>query len=82
VDLKSRNGTFVNSQPVQSKVLRNDDIISIGEYRLKVICPPEFSGAAGEADMADTAKMRNFEDARRERAEAAQRIMEMQQRKA
>jgi len=82
VDLKSRNGTFVNSRPVLSKVLRDSDIISIGEYRLKVVCPPAFSGLGVEADMADTAKMKTFEDARREREEAIRQIMEMRQQKA
>jgi type II secretory pathway predicted ATPase ExeA len=39
IDLKSRNGTRVNDQRVNSQVLINDDVISIGEYRLKVIDP-------------------------------------------
>ena len=37
IDLKSRNGTRVNDQRVSSQVLINDDVISIGDYRLKVI---------------------------------------------
>ncbi len=37
VDLKSRNGTMVNGQRVTKQVLVNNDIISLGEHRLKFI---------------------------------------------
>lgn len=70
IDLKSRNGTFVNSRRVQSKVLLHNDIISLGEHRLKMVY------AAGHAtiqiqdpDLADTAKMKNIAAARRQREE-------------
>ena len=39
-DMKSRNGTFVNSKPIESRVLRNNDVVALGDYRIKVICPP------------------------------------------
>jgi type II secretory pathway predicted ATPase ExeA len=68
LDLKSRNGTFVNSRRIRSKVLLHHDIISLGDHRLKLMY------AAGQPpieiedpDLADTAKMKNIADARRVR---------------
>jgi hypothetical protein len=37
VDLKSRNGTFVNARRISSKVLLHNDIIMIGDHRIKMI---------------------------------------------
>ena len=34
-DLDSTNGTLVNGQPVKKHVLRHNDVIDIGKYRLK-----------------------------------------------
>jgi len=39
VDLKSRNGTYVNGEPVKNHVLINNDIISLGDHRLKFVDP-------------------------------------------
>ena len=79
VDLKSRNGTFVNSKPVKSQVLRNNDIISLGDFRLKVIMPASFAGVStGRIDEADTTKMMTLEDARRARKDEHLRQAEMQ----
>jgi general secretion pathway protein A len=39
VDLNSRNGTFVNGKRVKHHVLINDDVISLGDHRLKYIDP-------------------------------------------
>jgi hypothetical protein len=39
IDLNSHNGTRVNNRPVKSQVIINDDIIEIGEYRMKVVDP-------------------------------------------
>lgn len=65
IDLKSRNGTFVNSQRVTSKALRDSDILVVGEHRIKL----DFAGAQAEIDleglgMVDTAKMRSITVAR------------------
>ena len=66
VDLKSRNGTFVNARRVTSKVLLDNDIIMIGDHRIKMIY------ASGNPkvkldypDVADTAKFKSIADARR-----------------
>jgi hypothetical protein len=37
VDLNSRNGIYVNKKRVKSQVLINNDIISLGNYRLKFV---------------------------------------------
>jgi len=65
IDLKSRNGTFVNSRPVSSKVLHDNDIVVIGDHRIKL----KFAGAQPDSDLdglgiAGTAKMRSIVDAR------------------
>ena len=79
VDLKSRNGTLVNSKPVQSQVLRNNDIISLGDFRLKVIMQASFAGAlSSDMDEVDTTKMMTLEDARRARKDEHLRHMEIQ----
>ncbi len=68
VDLRSRNGTYVNGRRIQSKVLLHNDIISLGGHRLKMIYPEGHSTIEIEdPDLSDTAKMKNIADARRER---------------
>lgn len=68
IDLKSRNGTFVNSRRVRSKVLLHNDIISLGDHRMKMVYAAGHSSIEIEdPDLADTAKMKNIADARRER---------------
>jgi len=39
VDLKSRNGIYVNGKRVKNHVLINDDVISLGDHRLKFVDP-------------------------------------------
>ena len=39
VDLKSRNGTFINGKRVKQHVLINNDIIFLGDHRLKFVDP-------------------------------------------
>lgn len=68
IDLNSTNGTFVNSRRIKTRVLHNDDIISMGDHRMKLIYP-----AAGlrtdfdDFDVADTATMQNIASARKKR---------------
>jgi len=65
IDLRSHNGTFVNAQPVDRYLLRDSDIVEIGNYRLKAYLPDEFMPARGEAFATDdTARMKTIEDAR------------------
>lgn len=68
VDMKSRNGTYVNSKRVRNRILRNNDVVSIGDYRIKVICPATYAATVKpDGELADTWKMQTFEDARRAR---------------
>lgn len=68
VDLKSRNGTFVNSRRVQSKVLLHNDIVSVGDHRMKMVYADGHSSIEIEdPELADTSKMKNIADARRAR---------------
>ena len=39
VDLKSKNGTFVNGKRVIQQVLINNDIVSMGDHRIKFLDP-------------------------------------------
>ncbi len=68
IDLKSRNGTFVNSRRIRSKVLLHNDIVSLGDHRMKMVYATGHSSIEIEdPDLADTAKMKNIADARRAR---------------
>jgi pSer/pThr/pTyr-binding forkhead associated (FHA) protein len=69
LDLKSRNGTYVNSKRVERQILNNNDVLALGDYRIKLILPVNAKAvAAAGMDVADTARMKNLADARREKA--------------
>ncbi len=69
VDLNSSNGTFVNSRRVKTRILRHDDIISLGDHRIKMIFPAAGSRTDfDDLDVADTATMQNIASARRKRS--------------
>ena len=65
MDLNSTNGTFVNSRRVSNHVLIDDDIISIGNHRIK-FCDPHARqrGSLDGLEFADTAIMKTLEDMR------------------
>lgn len=61
VDLNSSNGTYVNSRRIKTRVLRDSDVISLGDHRIKML----FARAGlrtdlEDAELADTATMRNI----------------------
>ncbi len=69
LDLNSTNGTTVNSRVVQKTVLRNDDVITLGHYKLKIEGLPALSPEMDEKISAsDTMTMQNLTDIRRARA--------------
>ena len=69
IDLNSTNGTTVNSIEVPKTVLRNNDILSLGRHRLKLVNAPQLSADMEEkVRAADTVIMKNLEDVRRSRA--------------
>jgi len=47
-DLNSTNGTLVNGQPIKKHILRNNDIVELGKYKLKFM--------AGEAEGAESSE--------------------------
>ncbi|MCH9696217.1 MAG: FHA domain-containing protein [Gammaproteobacteria bacterium] len=70
VDLNSTNGTTVNSVQVQTKVLRSNDVITLGQHRLKLEHAPEYSRDVDERiDIAETQTLMQFDDIRRARAQ-------------
>lgn len=44
IDLNSSNGVFVNGERIRRQVLRNGDIVEMGEYRLKLVSVKEGAG--------------------------------------
>lgn len=83
VDLNSANGTSVNSRRVKRTVLRNNDIVTIGDHRIKVLhaASPALSDIE-DPDLADTAKMQSISDARRAKFRREAQVVSPTQRKA
>jgi pSer/pThr/pTyr-binding forkhead associated (FHA) protein len=70
VDLNSTNGTLVNSKMVLKRVLRNNDIISLGRYRLKIENVPALDEELDRRiKMTDTITLQDIADLRRKRAQ-------------
>lgn len=68
-DLNSTNGTTVNSIEVQKRLLRSNDIITLGRHRLKIEnAPPVSEEINQQIDVADTVTLKNLADIRRVRA--------------
>lgn len=66
MDLNSSNGTMVNSRRVSNHVMRHDDIVSIGNHRLKFVYPEaERAPESDDPGMADTVIMKTLDDMRR-----------------
>lgn len=55
-DLGSTNGTLVNGSPVKKHILRDNDVIEIGKYKLKFVGEAPVAHPAGEASMEDFEK--------------------------
>jgi len=47
-DLNSTNGTLVNGQPIKKHILRNNDVIELGKYKLKYMSGDEVGAASGD----------------------------------
>ena len=65
MDLNSTNGTFVNAKRVSNHVLLHDDVITVGQHKIKFDDP--FATRRHEldgAEFADTAIMKTLEDMR------------------
>lgn len=69
IDLNSTNGTTVNSRVALKTILRSDDVITLGRYRLKIENAPEIDYEMDERiKTSDTMTMQNLVDLRRSRA--------------
>lgn len=69
LDLNSVNGTTVNSVQISCTLLKNDDVISLGNHRLKVEnAPPISAEMARLLKSPDTVRMKSLMDMRRVRA--------------
>jgi pSer/pThr/pTyr-binding forkhead associated (FHA) protein len=76
IDLNSTNGTSVNSRMVQKTVLRSNDIITLGHYKMKVENVPALSAEMEEEVQAsDTMRMKNLGDLRRARARRTIKVL-------
>ena len=68
IDLNSTNGTTVNSRKVQKSILRSDDIVMLGSYRLKLENAPTVDREIAERlGTSDTVTMKTLTDLRRAR---------------
>lgn len=65
MDLNSTNGTYVNSRRVSNHVLFDDDIVAIGQHRIKFSEPHAERRSTLDGDtFTDTAIMKTLEDLR------------------
>ena len=66
MDLNSTNGTIVNSRRISNQILMHNDIISLGNHRLKFVHAAATDVMMHEATgMADTIIMKSLQDMRR-----------------
>ena len=66
MDLNSTNGTFVNSRRVSNYVLSHNDVISLGNNRLKFEHPAaERDVEMDESGVAETVIMKTLDDMRK-----------------
>jgi pSer/pThr/pTyr-binding forkhead associated (FHA) protein len=65
MDLNSTNGTFVNSRRISNLMLKNDDIVLIGNHRIKFVDPTATERTPlDDAGFSETIVMKNLEDIR------------------
>ena len=65
MDLNSTNGTFVNSRRISNHVLLHDDVITVGNHRIKFNDPHATSRDSLDAiEFADTVIMKTVDDMR------------------
>lgn len=70
MDLNSTNGTFVNARRISNQVLRDNDIITVGNHRIKFSDPFATSrGTIEGIEFTDTVIMKSIGDMRRLLAE-------------
>ena len=79
MDLNSTNGTFVNSKRVSNHVLVHNDVVTIGNHRIKFNDPHATErGALDGFEFADTEIMKTLDDMRKLLARENTEIMPVQ----
>jgi type II secretory pathway predicted ATPase ExeA len=65
MDLNSTNGTFVNSRRISNLMLKNEDIVLVGNHRIKFVDPTATERMpVDDAGFSETIVMKNLEDVR------------------
>ncbi len=65
MDLNSTNGTYVNSHRVSNQVLIDDDVVTVGNHRIKFCDPHAMQrGTLESSEFADTVIMKTLDDMR------------------
>ncbi len=65
LDLKSTNGTFINSRRINTRVLQHHDVISLGNHGIKLVSPVYRARTTSvEPDLAETTTMKTIEEMR------------------
>ena len=66
MDLNSTNGTFVNSRRVSNLMLKHDDVIQVGNHRIKFVNPTATERLPmDDPTLTDTLVMKSLDDVRR-----------------
>lgn len=66
MDLNSTNGTYVNSRRISNLMMTNDDVVLIGNHRIKFIDPTATQRVPmDDPSLAETMVMKSLEDVRR-----------------
>lgn len=66
MDLNSTNGTFVNSRRISNLMMKNDDVVLLGNHRIKFVDPSATERTPlDDAGFTETMVMQNLEDIRR-----------------
>ncbi len=79
MDLNSSNGTFVNSRRVSNHVLIHDDVVTLGNHRIKFSDPHATDrGTPKNVEFADTVIMKSLDDMRQLLAQENTEVMPIQ----
>lgn len=77
MDLNSTNGTFVNSRRVSNLMMKHDDVVLLGNHRIKFVDPAATERLPmDDPTLTDTLVMKSLEDVRRLLARENIRVVE------
>ncbi|HEX2140228.1 MAG TPA: FHA domain-containing protein [Woeseiaceae bacterium] len=66
MDLNSTNGTFVNSRRISNLMLRHEDVVQLGNHRIKFVDPSATERSTlDDSGLSETVVMKSLEDVRR-----------------